>query len=153
MLFWWCDGVHVCLQRTVDRFLKYYEAFESRPVFGSVEEMLKWTGLYSLTTRSLEEELLEAGLSPLLIQELVTVRNCHSFYLWLLIWIINVLFSYGLNAPFLLVKVIIEWGMNCLMFINALNRERKFDISLGRMLLDNSMFCLFLSFLPCETRM
>ncbi|KAL3528186.1 hypothetical protein ACH5RR_012842 [Cinchona calisaya] len=61
------------VERTVDRFLKYYNAFESRPVFESVEEMLKWAGLCNLTTRTLGEELVEAGLSPLLIEELVTV--------------------------------------------------------------------------------
>lgn len=58
---------------TVNNFLKYYEGFESRPVFETVEQMLKWSGLYNLTTRTLEEELLDAGLSARLIQELVTV--------------------------------------------------------------------------------
>ncbi|KAL2498518.1 Farnesylcysteine lyase [Abeliophyllum distichum] len=58
---------------TVNNFLRYYEGFNSRPVFDSVEEMLKWAGLYNLTTQTLGEELVEAGLSPLLIQELVTV--------------------------------------------------------------------------------
>ena len=57
------------------KFLKYYKPFDSRPVFESVEEMLKWAGLYDLTTQTLEEELVDAGLSPLLIQELVTVRK------------------------------------------------------------------------------
>ncbi|KAL6542368.1 hypothetical protein OROMI_023970 [Orobanche minor] len=55
------------------KFLKYYEDFESRPVFESVEGMLKWAGLYNLTRRTLGEELVEVGLSPILIQELVTV--------------------------------------------------------------------------------
>ncbi|KAL8473376.1 hypothetical protein ACS0TY_030273 [Phlomoides rotata] len=58
---------------TVNKFLRYYEALESRPVFDSVEGMLKWAGLYNLTTRTLGEELVEVGLSPLLIQELATV--------------------------------------------------------------------------------
>jgi prenylcysteine oxidase/farnesylcysteine lyase len=58
---------------TVNNFLKYYENVESRPVFDTVEEMLKWSGLYDLTTRTLQEELVDAGLSPLLIKELVTV--------------------------------------------------------------------------------
>ncbi|XP_058227029.1 farnesylcysteine lyase [Rhododendron vialii] len=61
------------VETTVDNFLKYYESFESRPVFETVDEMLTWAGLYNLTSRTLEEELLDAGLSPLLIQELVTV--------------------------------------------------------------------------------
>lgn len=60
---------------TVNKFLKYYEGFESRPVFESVEEMLKWAGLYNLTTITLGETLMEVGLSPILIQELVTVRS------------------------------------------------------------------------------
>lgn len=59
----------------MDRFLKYYGSFESRPVFETVDGMLQWAGLYNLTTRTLQEELVDAGLSPLLIQELVTVRT------------------------------------------------------------------------------
>ncbi|KAL8096413.1 hypothetical protein AgCh_037397 [Apium graveolens] len=58
---------------TVDSFLKYYQASESRPIFETVEEMLEWAGLYNLTTRTLHEELIDAGLSSLLIQELATV--------------------------------------------------------------------------------
>ncbi|KAL0378171.1 UNVERIFIED_CONTAM: Farnesylcysteine lyase [Sesamum radiatum] len=61
------------VEATVDKFLRYYEGFESRPVFESVEGMLKWAGLYNLTTRTLGEELVNVGLSPILIQELVTV--------------------------------------------------------------------------------
>ncbi|KAB1210513.1 Farnesylcysteine lyase [Morella rubra] len=61
------------VESTVDGFLKYYESTESRPVFETVDEMLKWAGLYNLTTRTLQEELIDAGLSPLLLQELVTV--------------------------------------------------------------------------------
>ncbi|EYU20569.1 hypothetical protein ABFS82_08G083700 [Erythranthe guttata] len=57
----------------LNKFLRYYEGFEARPVFESVEGMLKWAGLYNLTTRTLGDELVEAGLSSLLIQELVTV--------------------------------------------------------------------------------
>lgn len=57
----------------LDKFLKYYEGFETRPVFNGVEEMLKWSGLYNLTSRTLEEELIDAGMSSLLIAELVTV--------------------------------------------------------------------------------
>lgn len=62
------------LQSTVDKFLRYYESRETRPVFESVEEMLQWAGLYNLTTSNLGLELAAAGLSPLLVQELVTVR-------------------------------------------------------------------------------
>ncbi|KAJ7945111.1 farnesylcysteine lyase [Quillaja saponaria] len=61
------------VETTVNRFVRYYEKFEARPVFRTVDEMLKWAGLYNLTTRTLGEELIDAGLSPLLIQELVTV--------------------------------------------------------------------------------
>ncbi|XP_057972474.1 farnesylcysteine lyase [Malania oleifera] len=61
------------VERTVDNFLKYYASFESRPVFETVDEMLKWSSLYNLTGRTLQEELIDAQLSPLLIQELVTV--------------------------------------------------------------------------------
>ncbi|CAI0428067.1 unnamed protein product [Linum tenue] len=72
------------VETTVDKFLKYYESTEERPIFASVEEMLKWAGLYDLTTRTLEDELLHVGLSPLLIRELVSVitrinygQSCH----------------------------------------------------------------------------
>ena len=40
---------------------KVYNGFESRPVFSTVEEMLKWMGLYGLTRRNLEQELLDAA--------------------------------------------------------------------------------------------
>ncbi|XP_059656315.1 farnesylcysteine lyase [Cornus florida] len=59
------------VESTVNNFLKYYDG--SRPVFQTVDEMLKWAGLYNLTTRTLQDELVDAGLSPLLMQELVTV--------------------------------------------------------------------------------
>lgn len=61
------------VESTLDGFMKYYGTLESRPVFETVDEMLQWAGLYNLTTRTLQEELVDAGLSPLLIQELVTV--------------------------------------------------------------------------------
>ncbi|XP_022159245.1 farnesylcysteine lyase isoform X2 [Momordica charantia] len=61
------------VESAVGRFSKYYESFESRPVFETVTEMLNWSGLYNLTTRTLFEELIDARLSRLLIQELVTV--------------------------------------------------------------------------------
>ncbi|XP_027334707.1 farnesylcysteine lyase isoform X3 [Abrus precatorius] len=61
------------VESTVGRFLKYYEEPGSRPVFETVDEMLKWAGLYNLTSRTLRDELVDAGLSPLLINELVTV--------------------------------------------------------------------------------
>lgn len=60
-------------------FLNYYEGFDTRPVFNGVEDMLKWSGLYNLTRRTLEDELLDAGLSPLLIKELVTVTIVDNF--------------------------------------------------------------------------
>lgn len=61
------------VEKMVDRFSLYYKEFESRPVFETVDGMLKWSGLYELTRRTLEEELKDAGLSSLLISELVTV--------------------------------------------------------------------------------
>lgn len=60
-------------QEMVEKFMLYYSDFESRPVFGTVEEMLKWSGLYGLTRRTLQQELADAGLSSRLILELVTV--------------------------------------------------------------------------------
>ncbi|KAL6219890.1 hypothetical protein ACLB2K_007649 [Fragaria x ananassa] len=61
------------VEATVNSFLKYYESSKTRPVFETVDDMLKWAGLYNLTTRTLAEELADAGLAPLLVQELVTV--------------------------------------------------------------------------------
>ncbi|OMO57231.1 Prenylcysteine lyase [Corchorus capsularis] len=61
------------VESTVDSFLKYYESPETRPVFETVDEMLKWAGLYNLTTRPLLDELVDIKLSPLLIEELITV--------------------------------------------------------------------------------
>ncbi|KAF8377076.1 hypothetical protein HHK36_030449 [Tetracentron sinense] len=61
------------VENAVDCFSKYYMGFDSRPVFETVEEMLKWAGLFNFTGRTLQEELVDAGLSPLLITELVTV--------------------------------------------------------------------------------
>lgn len=70
------------MQSAVGRFSKYYESFESRPVFETVTEMLNWSGLYNLTTRTLFEELIDARLSRLLIQELVTVRTFDLAFLF-----------------------------------------------------------------------
>ncbi|TYG89219.1 hypothetical protein ES288_A12G082200v1 [Gossypium darwinii] len=61
------------VESTVDSFLKYYESPERRPIFETVDEMLKWAGLYNLTTQTLQDELIGIKLSPLLIEELVTV--------------------------------------------------------------------------------
>uniref|UniRef100_A0A0E0H0R5 Prenylcysteine lyase domain-containing protein n=1 Tax=Oryza nivara TaxID=4536 RepID=A0A0E0H0R5_ORYNI len=61
------------VQEMLQRFMLYYNGFESRPVFDTVEEMLKWSGLYGLTCRTLEAELLDAGLNSQTISELVTV--------------------------------------------------------------------------------
>lgn len=61
------------VESTVGNFLKYYESHETRPVFETVDEMLKWADLYNLTTRPLLDELIDAKLSSLLIEELVTV--------------------------------------------------------------------------------
>ncbi|KAL0918975.1 hypothetical protein M5K25_011031 [Dendrobium thyrsiflorum] len=61
------------VNKMLESFLLYYEGFESRPIFDTVEEMLKWSGLYGITRRTLKEELLDAGVSSLLLSELVTV--------------------------------------------------------------------------------
>ncbi|XP_043711496.1 farnesylcysteine lyase-like [Telopea speciosissima] len=61
------------VDNTVGSFLKYYTDLASRPVFETVDEMLNWSGLYGLTRRTLQEELVDAGLSPRLMSELITV--------------------------------------------------------------------------------
>ncbi|KAM0946359.1 putative oxidoreductase [Dioscorea sansibarensis] len=57
----------------LEKFLGYYKELESRPVFATVEEMLRWSKLYELTQQTLQEVLQSAGLSAQLISELVTV--------------------------------------------------------------------------------
>lgn len=71
--------------------MKYYESFDSRFVFGRVEDMFKWAGLYDLIRRSLEDELFDVGLFFLLIEEFVIVRIFYFFsvVLFLLIYIIE----------------------------------------------------------------
>ena len=61
------------MQEMLQQFMFFYNGLESRPIFAMVEEMLQWTGLYGLTRRTLEEELLHAGLNTQTIAELVTV--------------------------------------------------------------------------------
>lgn len=68
------------VESTVDKFLKYYDDVESRPVFESVEEMLKWSGLYNLTQTTLEDVLSLANFSPTLMQELATVSFSIFFF-------------------------------------------------------------------------
>lgn len=53
--------------------MSYYKDVDSRPVFETVEEMLSWAGLYSMTKRSLQDELVDAGLNEQLMSELITV--------------------------------------------------------------------------------
>lgn len=57
----------------MEKFILFYKEPEERPIFETVEEMLKWNDLYALTQRTLEQELIDAGLSARLISELVTV--------------------------------------------------------------------------------
>ncbi|KAG8044038.1 hypothetical protein GUJ93_ZPchr0458g22440 [Zizania palustris] len=61
------------VQDMLQRFMLFYNGLESRPVFDTVEEMLKWSGLYDLTRRTLQEELVDAGLNSQTVLELVTV--------------------------------------------------------------------------------
>jgi prenylcysteine oxidase/farnesylcysteine lyase len=75
------------VDETVNKFLKYYEGVETRPVFESVEEMLKWAGLFNLTGKSLKEELVDGvKLAPLLIKELVTVRISFFYFFFPSLW-------------------------------------------------------------------
>lgn len=93
------------MQSTVEKFLRYYESHEKRPIFESVEEMLKWAGLYNLTTTSLGLKLADVGLSPLLIQELVTVR---AFYF--LIGFIDVIYVLFMKKVLLLTCLVLNYG-------------------------------------------
>lgn len=60
----------------LDKFQELYN--EDRPAFDSVEGLLKSVGLYNSTQYPVEELLLKAGLSRLLIDELITVRRQHQ---------------------------------------------------------------------------
>jgi hypothetical protein len=60
-------------QGMLDNFLKLYE--KDRPAFDSVEGLLKSVDLYNNTQYTVEELLLNAGLSRLLIDELITVSH------------------------------------------------------------------------------
>ena len=93
--------MYCMVQTTVDNFLKYYASLESRPVFETVDEMLKWADLYNLTARTLQDELVDAGLSPLLIEELVTVRTLTNFL------------CHFLNQS----SFILCWDENCFLFL------------------------------------
>eukprot|EP00249_Psilotum_nudum_P002498 c15569_g1_i1 orf=273-1718(-) len=74
-LFWRYRWSLVKMQSYVsellEKFLHYYD--EPRPVFETVEEMLKWANLYKLTLSTSEKELLTYGLSSQFINELATV--------------------------------------------------------------------------------
>ncbi|WOL17869.1 farnesylcysteine lyase [Canna indica] len=78
LVIFWRYGISLIrmnrfVKEMVEKFLLYYTNLETRPVFETVEEMLKWSGLYGLTRRTLHEELVDAGMSSRLISELVTV--------------------------------------------------------------------------------
>ncbi|KAH0892546.1 hypothetical protein HID58_054975 [Brassica napus] len=68
----WLNDVYMFVRYGFS-LLRMSNFIESRPVFDSVEGMLKWSGLYNLTKVTLQEKLSEAQLSPLLVNELVTV--------------------------------------------------------------------------------
>jgi prenylcysteine oxidase/farnesylcysteine lyase len=76
LLIFWRYGTSLLkmqeyVSNLLDRFLRYYE--DSRPIFYTVDEMLKWADLHEYTRHTLQKELVAAGLSPRLISELVTV--------------------------------------------------------------------------------
>lgn len=117
------------MQSAVGRFLKYYENFESRPVFETVDEMLKWAGLYNLTASTLAFELDDAGLSSLLIQELVTViTSSHllgcllpNFFCFLFMFMICLMctLSYGVHMS----KLVHFVQRSCYVYNNKRNLE------------------------------
>ncbi|XP_077231881.1 farnesylcysteine lyase-like [Tasmannia lanceolata] len=61
------------VQKAVESFSLYYTSLKSRPVFSTVEEMLKWSGLYGLTQKTLQEELADALISQRFISEYITI--------------------------------------------------------------------------------
>lgn len=117
------------MQSAVGRFLKYYENFESRPVFETVDEMLKWAGLNNLTASTLAFELDDAGLSALLIQELVTVTTTShllgcllpNFFCLLLMFMIFHMctLSYGVQMS----KLVHFVQRSCYVYNNKCNLE------------------------------
>lgn len=99
----------------LERFILFYNGFESRPVFETVEEMLKWTDLYGLTQRTLEEELVDAGLNSRTISELVTV-SCLAFSVIFLVF-------YLITARFSLFSLLFFLMNSCDLIRNHLNRR------------------------------
>jgi hypothetical protein len=63
----------VWIQDLLEKFLLLYQ--EGRPGFETVEELLKSVGLYESTQYPVQELLVKYGLSNLIIDELVTVRD------------------------------------------------------------------------------
>lgn len=55
----------------LDKWVEFYN--EDRPAFDSVQGLLKSVNLYDHTQYTVEDLLLKAGLSQLLIDELITV--------------------------------------------------------------------------------
>lgn len=76
ILIFWRYGISLLkmqdyVSNLLSRFLRYYE--DSRPIFYTVDEMLKWADLHEYPRHTLQKELVAAGLTPRLISELVTV--------------------------------------------------------------------------------
>lgn len=71
--------VQTFVEDALGRFLKYYQDPEERPVFESVEEMLKWTGLYDLTSTTLEDLMIRAKLSPSLMLQLAPAMTRYNY--------------------------------------------------------------------------
>lgn len=63
----------VWIQDLLGKFLLLYQ--EGRPGFETVEELLKSVDLYESTQYPVQELLVKYGLSNLIIDELVTVRD------------------------------------------------------------------------------
>jgi hypothetical protein len=63
----------VWIQDLLEKFLLLYQ--EGRPGFETVEELLKSVDLYESTQYPVQELLVKYGLSNLIIDELVTVRD------------------------------------------------------------------------------
>lgn len=115
----------------LERFMLFYNGFESRPVFETVEEMLKWTDLYGLTQRTLEEELVDAGLNSRTISELVTV-SCLAFS------VIFLVFTPLITARFSLFLFCFFFMNSCDLIRNRLNRRLILSVI--------NHWCKFLSF-------
>jgi len=110
----------VWIQDLLEKFLLLYQ--EGRPGFETVEELLKSVGLYESTQYPVQELLVKYGLSNLIIDELVTVRDL--LFLWILsgaghLVIIFCLIGDRVGFPFLYITFEFYFSLELVPYISS----------------------------------